>query len=338
MIAVVVINYRRPEMTLACLSSLYASRNPEFHLFLIDNGSTSESRKLLRRFSKAHTNITLLCNSENLGFARACNQAFQLVLAQPAFSAVALLNNDSIVEPNWLSAMLAELRPGNGVGMVACRMMSYSEPDKIDSLGIVLYKSGIASNRKRLSDPLLGPCGGAAVYSTTLLHRVQEPTGYIFDPAYFCYAEDTDLALRARIAGFQCAYANDAVVRHHGSASSGGGTNEFVAYYGLRNSLLTMVKGLPGRVLARHCFWITLMQFAIMVKYLAKAKPRLLWRVYRDFTRLAPSALSVRRRLQGSYVNITNWDALIAKQFYESGYIISGLLTLHRRDIEEVHL
>lgn len=334
MIAVIVINYRQVTMTLECLTSLYAHAGAPFHLFLIDNAADTASDSALKDFSAHHANITHIRNDHNLGFAGACNQALKLIGADPRFDAVALVNNDTLVDPNWLANMARRLDRDQRIAMVAGRMMDFHQSDRIDSLGIIFYKTGIASNRKDPDEPLLGPCGGAALYTLELLDRVSEVTGYVFDPDFFCYAEDTDLALRARALGFECAFADDAIVRHRGSASSGGGFNEFVAYQGLRNSLFSLFKNLPTRFLILHSGWILTMQLAIVIKYLIKGHPSLLWRIYRDFLRGLPRTLRQRRTIQSHRSeNQLHWRHFVSKRFYDPLYIAQGLRTLHHRDI-----
>lgn len=336
MIAVVVVNYRQPQMTVECLESLYIDPGIPFRLYVIDNAPDQGPPSALEQFVSAQPDTTWIRNERNLGFAAACNQALSRILNDSSFHAVAFLNNDAVATPGWLHKMESHLDPEAQVAMVAARMLDYENPDQIDSLGIVLYRSGIASNRSTLSEPLLGPCAGAALYSVPLLHAVQGLSGYVFDPDFFCYAEDTDLAMRARALGFGCAFADDAVVLHRRTASSGGGYNEFVAYHGLRNSLFAMCKNLPGGFFLRNFGWILLMQLAVGLKYLAKGKPLLLWRIYRDFLRGWPRVRSQRReqcaRLPHPW---HDWADHVSSHFYDRGYIRDVIRTLHHRDIRK---
>ncbi len=331
MIAVVVINFGDTAVTQACLSSLYENAGAAFHLIVIDNASDARSQSALRHALEARQDVTLIFNSDNRGFAAGCNQAIATVLEDPSLEAVALLNNDTLVQPGWLAEMVAALESKADMDMVAARMMRFDAPSKVDSLGIVFYKSGIASNRKHESQPLLGPCGGAALYSARLLRRLQEKTGYIFDPTFFCYAEDTDLALRARALGYRCAYADRATVLHRGGHSSGGGYNELIAYYGLRNSLFALFKNLPASFLLSNAIWLIAMQAAVVFKYLLKGKISLLWRVYRDTLKGLPRVLRARRALRQRPAS--DWAIYCSKQFYDRDYILAGLRTLHKRDI-----
>jgi GT2 family glycosyltransferase len=332
-IAVVVVHYGDPTVTLECLQALYACSGTAFDLYLVDNGASSESCALWEDFARERDAVHVLLNPENRGFAGACNQAIETVLESGGhYRAVALLNNDAIPTKGWLDCMQHCLDTNPGVDMVAARMMCQDPPDRIDSLGIVFYKSGIASNRKSPDEPLLGPCGGAALYSTRLLAELRRHCGEVFDERFFCYAEDTDLALRARALGFRCAMADDAIVHHWGSLSSGGRFNEFIAYHGLRNSLFALVKNLPAGFFMRHGGWILLMQLGVIGKYLIKGKPRLVWRIYRDFLADLPTMLAKRRCLQTA-TGGRQPAVPVSGKFYAPGYVLDTLHKLFRRDM-----
>ncbi len=335
MIAVVVVNYLKPEMTLECIESLYKNSGISFELFVVDNGGDDESVRLIGRFIQSLDHAWLIVNSDNKGFAGACNQAIELILnSGKDYRAVALLNNDAIASEGWLDRMYQTLESDAGIGMVASRMMSHERPDQIDSLGIVFYKSGIASNRKSLAEPLLGPCGGAALYSINLLIMLYRTSGEIFDEQFFCYAEDTDLALRAHALGFHCVMANDAVVFHRGSASSGGGFNEFIAYQGLRNSLFTLVKNFPVSFFLRNVGWLLLMQAAVVTKYLIKGKLALVWRIYRDFFSGLRPMLAKRRQFFANLPHASSQTVYpISRSFYDRDYLWRSIRALPQRDI-----
>lgn len=338
MLAVVVINYRQTAATLACLESLRAHAGASFELFLVDNAADARSRAALNALAESWRadgqGVELFVNEDNLGFTGGCNQALACILEDQRFKAVALLNNDTLVQPDWLAHLASGLDPARGVGMVASSMRDAAQPEHIDSLGIVLYRSGIAANRKDAREPLLGPCGGAALYSIELLRALCAPNGNVFDPDFFCYAEDTDLALRARALGYGCAQAEEAVVLHLGSLSSGGASNTFIAYYGLRNATLAMLKTLPASFLWRNLFWILAMQCAVTLKYLIKGHPWLVWRIYRDIARALPRVLRQRRHIQRQSVwSPLAWRAWISPHFYDHSYIRAGWRTLLRRDL-----
>jgi GT2 family glycosyltransferase len=74
-----------------------------------------------------------------------------------------------------------------------------------------------------------------------------------FDERLFCYCEDVDLGYRLRLAGEPTLLVPDAVVRHVGSASSGGRRSDFAVFHGTRNRFWVFVKDTPPVL-----FWLTL--------------------------------------------------------------------------------
>ncbi len=142
------------------------------------------------------------------------------------------------------------------------------------------------------------------------------------------------MALRARALGYDCAFADDAVLLHFGSLATGGASNTFVAYYGLRNSLFAMIKNLPTDFIWRNIGWILLMQCAVTAKYIIKGHPRVIWNVYRDLLSAMPRLLAQRRHHQARTVWARgSWRDWTCLRFYDPAYIFQGLRTLHRQDL-----
>jgi len=190
MIAVIVINFNKALDTIECLESLLAQRD-DLIVFLLDNGSNENDVRLLADFSLKHKTIELILSPENLGFAAGNNKVLDLILQRCDVRYVLCLNNDTAVEKGFLDTMLMQIDRATGTEMIAARVMKYIDHEAVDSFGITLYKSGLASNRKDRSDPLLGPTGACALYTRELLENVKAKTGDYFDPDFFCYAEDT---------------------------------------------------------------------------------------------------------------------------------------------------
>lgn len=88
---------------------------------------------------------------------------------------------------------------------------------------------------------VFGFCGGAALLRTRFLEEVG-----LFDPTFFLYYEDIDLAWRGRLRGWKFFYAPKSVVLHEHSYSSGAGS-QFVHFWADRNRRLTLVKNAPAR-------------------------------------------------------------------------------------------
>lgn len=321
MLAVLVVNHRTLAATQRCLTAVLANAPKDARILLLDNGSGEEECDALASFAaRASARIRLLTSPVNLGFAAGMNRLLEQALAEPACEAVLLLNSDTQPQPGFVDALRARLDPTTRTDLVAAHMV---RPDgTIDSLGITVYRSTLASNRKRPDEVLLGPSGGCALLSRRLLEDLRACHGEWFDERFFCYAEDTDLALRARWLGYRAAYAPDAVVQHEGSLSSGGPDNDFVLYHGIRNSLWWLIKDAPTGWLLRSLPWFLLLHTGICLRHLRRGRWRVLWRLYRDALQGAPVMWRKRRAIRATRrVPACEFRTWVEPHFYERDYL-----------------
>lgn len=223
-ISIIVVNWNRCELLQACLESLIGQQGVDFEIIVVDNGSTDGSREVVAAVA-AKTGgcppIRLISNTENRGFCAANNQGF----AASSAEFVALLNNDAEACPGWVAALLRAFESRPDVGMVASKILVYEDPSRIDKAGHLMYPDG--QNRGRGSGQLdvgqfdqmeeaLWPDGCAAMYRRAMLDEIGG-----FDEDFFAYADDAELGLRGRIAGWNCLYVPEAVVHHHRGATLG---------------------------------------------------------------------------------------------------------------------
>src|SRR5690606_24509670 len=128
--------------------------------------------------------------------------------------------------------------------------------------------------------------------------RLQAEHGHVFDQNFFCYAEDTDVAARALLLGYEPGYVDAVVATHEGQVSSGGGFTDFVLYHGIRNSVWMMVKCVPGWVLLLCAPLIVLMHVGILLRHGAGGRPGVVRRLYRDAWRGLSATWRKRRAIQ----------------------------------------
>jgi GT2 family glycosyltransferase len=321
MIAVLIINFRTAAATVGCLDAVLAQLPADGRVFLLDNGSGAADASTLSSFAKAHSGVHFEAGQTNLGFAAGMNRLIELALADDRVDELLLLNNDTLPAADFVIAMRAKLNPAAQVDMVAGTLLD-SRDGGVDSLGITLYRSTLASNRKRETEILLGPCGGCALLTRRLLEDLLVQHGEYFDESFFCYAEDTDLVLRSRWLGYETAFAASASAQHAVSLSSGGPDNDFVLYHGIRNSLWWLVKDAPTGWLLRSLPWFVALHAGICLRHLRRGRVRVLWRLYRDALRGLPGILRKRRRIRASRrVSAREFARWVEPHFYERGYL-----------------
>ncbi|MBS0557686.1 MAG: glycosyltransferase family 2 protein [Proteobacteria bacterium] len=321
MIGTLILNHATVTATLRCLEAMRTDLSCATRILILDNGSPGDDAKPLADFAALHPDtIRFSASLKNLGFAGGMNLLIAQALADPAIDQILLLNSDTLPQPGFIAAMQARLDPDMRTDMVAARMVR--EDGAIDSLGITLYRSTLASNRKRENEILLGPSGGCALLTRRLLEDLLATHGEWFDESFFCYAEDTDLVLRARWLGYRTAYAADAVVHHAGSLSSGGPDNDFVLYHGIRNSLWWLVKDAPAGWFLRSLPWFIALHVGIWLRHVRRGRARVLWRLYRDAIR-GISAMRRKRKIirDTRRVSAAEFATWVEPRFYERGYV-----------------
>ena len=243
-IVIVIPNWNGRQYLEPCLHSVFAQEFQDFAVILVDNGSTDDSVDLVRtRFPQ----VQLIENSKNQGFAAANNQAIRASRSQ----FVATLNNDTVVEPGWLGALVRAAEADSSIGMCASKMLFAERGDVIDSAGVAVDRAGIVWNRESgnvvqfaqaggaTPIPVFGPCAGAALYRRAMLDDID-----LFDEDFFAYMEDVDLAWRAQWAGWKCVYVPQAVVHHIHSATGREGSHFKNRLLG-RNKVWLLCKDYP---------------------------------------------------------------------------------------------
>jgi GT2 family glycosyltransferase len=137
--------------------------------------------------------------------------------------------------------------------MAASKILVYEDPTRIDKAGHLIWPDG--QNRGRGTGSLdrgqfdrleeaLWPDGCAAMYRKRMLDEIGG-----FDEDFFAYGDDAELGLRARLAGWNCLYVPDAVVRHHRGTTLGLASPRRLELIE-RNRVLLAAKLFPWRLLA----------------------------------------------------------------------------------------
>jgi GT2 family glycosyltransferase len=246
MISVVVVNWNGKPLLADCLASLRSQTFPEFEVLVVDNGSTDGSSDFVQ---EAFPQFKLIQLNENRGFAGGNNAGIR----QASGEWIALINNDAVADPNWLSCLYRAVKDNVQVGLAASRVVLTS--GALDSAGDGMTIAGVPYKRGHGNAPdgiflkpaeVFGASGCGVLLRRSMLDRIG-----LLDEDFFCIYEDGDLNFRARLAGFHCIYVPEAMIVHrlHGTL---GRLSKTYVYYGQRNMEYLYFKNMPGRLFWRY--------------------------------------------------------------------------------------
>ena len=307
-VSVVVVNWNSRDLLAKCLRHLRIQTVLPERVFVVDNASQDGSANIV----DSSDWIRVLRMPKNLGFAAGNNRA----LDQCSTEFVALLNPDAFPEPDWIARMLDAARKYPEVAAFGSRQVFHDNPHALDGIGDTYHITGLArrSGHGRMQTPtdfisqeIFSPCAAAAMFRRVTLESVGG-----FDEDFFCYAEDVDLGFRLRLTGHNARYVPEAVVRHVGSATSGGKHSDFAVYHGHRNLVWTYVKNMPGPL-----FWFLLplhllLNLITIGWFVLRGQGLVILKAKRDAIRGLPLAWMKRKKIQTQRVaGIRNiWQAL----------------------------
>lgn len=217
-IFVVILNWNLKDDTIACVESLLAGTVQPTEIVVVDNGSEDGSVAVLQ--AAFGTQITVLVNPTNLGFAAGNNVGVQYALMHKA-DWIMLLNNDTIVAPEMLAYLLEAAAAHPEAALLSPAIFYYDRPTMLWRLGDrhtlglpIPHKVGA----RELARPLI-PVDYLTGCALLVRRAVWEKIG-LLDEIFFMYYEDADFCRRAKNAGFRAYVVTGARVWHKAGQSS----------------------------------------------------------------------------------------------------------------------
>jgi GT2 family glycosyltransferase len=260
--AVLILNWNGKGLLEACLKSWARADPKPQRLLVVDNGSTDDSLNMLKRkFPKIET----LALKSNLGFAAGNNRGFDYLFKKGRKpQAVFICNNDTEIEPDMLGLLWRELKARPAWGIAGPKILFFGSRKIWFLGGSIRPFTGRPRQWEHAQEdaPAGAPfelpetgfvTGCGLLIRSPLLRRLKG-----FDEAFWAYAEDSDLCLRARQLGMASGMVPQARMAHKVSSSFKPGS-ALIYYYANRNSLF---------LLKRHALglgFVTRLLFVVLV-------------------------------------------------------------------------
>lgn len=248
-VSIIILNWNGWKDTLECLQSVQQINYPNFRILVVDNGSSDESVAQIRQ---AFPDVDLLETGKNLGYAGGNNAGIAHALnEQPAF--ILLLNNDTVVDPDILTAFVNAASACPAAGIFGAKSYYYSKPDIIWTLGGKWDRSAtevmfICQGERDTAASCVQPFEVEHVIGCALFCRVDMVKNLgMMEEAFFLNFEEMDWCYRARAADYLSYSVPGAKLWHKVSVSFGGAESPLWKYFMTRNELLWARRHLPLR-------------------------------------------------------------------------------------------
>jgi GT2 family glycosyltransferase len=202
-VSIIILNWNGLEDTIECLESLTKITYLNYEVIIVDNGSEGNDVEVLQNRFGSYVHI--IRNDRNYGFAEGNNIGMRYALKGEG-EYVLLLNNDTIVAPDFLTELIKVAESDSKIGLLGPKVYFYHEPNRIWFAGgrISLLAASSVQGYRQVDkgqfdkvdriDFVTGSC--------VLIRRVVLKSIGLFDPIYFFAIEDVDLCLRAIRARF----------------------------------------------------------------------------------------------------------------------------------------
>jgi GT2 family glycosyltransferase len=269
--AVIILNFKQPDLTLACLSSLAEMKGPPPDIYVVDNHSGDDSLFRIQESLDAlveakpktyrlrsqdadppsiqrpdsageRATICLISSDQNRGFGGGVNLGLRAALLDPAIQLFWILNNDTEITPGALEALKSVFREDESLGILGSCLCYQNHPEMIQGVG-GLYRPWLGNIQHVLGGQRYQKVlGGAdrppidyAVGAAVCIRRDVLIEVGLFPEDYFLYFEDMDWAfsVRNKAPHWRIDYCLESVVLHREGASTGANESE-----GKRTTLL----------------------------------------------------------------------------------------------------
>ena len=268
---IIIVNWNNWQDTLECLESLRQIKYDNFKTIVVDNCSDNESYEKISIWCKEKSGFSTIKTESNLGFAGGCNIGARHALSKKA-DYILLLNNDTVVEPDFLDCMVETSKHSPDIGIIGGKIFQ-NNSSKLWFLGGKLSwvrgggyhpgKGKLDSGKKQVPFDVDFITGCLMLIKATTIEKIG-----LLDESYFLYNEDADYCLRAKKANIKMIVAPSSIIYHRENSTTGG-WKPYHIYYLIRNKLMFMKQHAPTSS-ARTLFYlvITIVGILLSTKWL----------------------------------------------------------------------
>jgi GT2 family glycosyltransferase len=243
-VAIVTLNWNGLRDTKRCLESLRRTTHPTYDVVVVDNGSTGNDVAILRNTFGDY--IHLIENGENYGFSEGSNIGYRYAVRTLDPEYIALLNNDTVVDPDWLSELLKPFSADGSetLGATCSLVRDLAHPDQIRYGGggtMNVFGQARASTTMEPDTAVRTLAGAACLVRRSALEKL----GELFCRQFFIYYNDIDLSWRLDTLGYRLRYVPTSVVLHkEGASARTAAIRERNSVLNTRNKYLTFYRNL----------------------------------------------------------------------------------------------
>ena len=218
-VCAIIVTYNSAQYIKACLESVLRQTYAPHNVIVVDNNSSDNSVESARDLG-----VHVIENKENVGFAAANNQGACYALDVLGCDFLMLINPDTVSDERLIESLVGTLKSGEDVGIAQAKIFLMNERELINASGIhhhylyFGYCEGYRQPDVWGQDREIAVASGACLMVKA---RVLKSLDYLFNEDFFMYHEDTDLCLRARLAGYRVMLSSGAVVWHDYRFGSG---------------------------------------------------------------------------------------------------------------------
>src|SRR5580658_1429663 len=316
LISVTIVTYNSGRFIKRCLESVLEQKYPNLEVIVIDNASTDGTVDLLEQFEEQ---CRIHYNDENIGFAAAQNQA----IALSSGDWVLTLNPDVLLLKNFIQALVdagqADPKAGSVCGKLLTIRASFDLPEKqlVDSTGI--YFTPMLRHLDRGSQEVdnghylnfeyvFGATAAAALYRREMIDDISI-LGEFFDPDFFVYREDADVAWRAQLMSWRCLYTPLARGYHVRAVLPGNrrALPPEINMHSVKNRFLMRIKNITPDLYRRNWLSITGRDLMVLGACIVREHTslRAFWYLAKNWRRVVAKRGEImrRRRVKDDYIS-----------------------------------